>query len=117
MIQEKGHYLKDAVGIKRMAGLSDFVPFLGLTGKFHVALTVWRTRLKAGSGIVLTDTITDTWENKRQPYQIERSEVGRGCIYRSVRCRCCKGTSHSVHMGILAKLKTIKNVLVVITWF
>lgn len=52
------HYLKDAVGIKSVAGFRDLVPSLGLTGKFHVALTVWRARLKAGGGIVLTDTIT-----------------------------------------------------------
>lgn len=93
MIQEKGHYLKDAVGIESVAGFSDFVPFLGLTGKFHVALTVWRTRLKAGGAIVITDTITDIWEKKRQAYQIRRSVVGHGCICQSVRCHCHGGTS------------------------
>lgn len=72
LIQKKGHYLKDADGIKGMAGFSDFVPCLGLTGKFHVALTFWRARLKAGGSAVLTDTITYIWENKRHPYQIKK---------------------------------------------
>lgn len=74
MMQKKGHYLEDAEGIKCVAGFCDLVPFLGLTGKFHVALTFWRARLKAGGSIVITDTIAYIWGNKSYPYQIERSE-------------------------------------------
>lgn len=84
-------YLKHVHGIQSVAGFGNFVPFLGLTGKFHAALTLGGARLKAGGIAVLTDTITHTWKNKRHPYQIERSEVRAA---QSVRCRLCgKGTT------------------------
>lgn len=69
---QNGCYLKDVEGSKSPAGVRDLVPFLLPAWKPHISLSVWRAGLSA-AGIVHTDTIAYTCENRRRQHEMERS--------------------------------------------